>query len=69
MPKFYHTGGEGARQKGGDPMNADEKKIVQTIAAAVSVLPAEKREYILGYAEGVIACSGKPDAERLQDSA
>ncbi len=30
-------------------MNADEKKIVQAIAAAVSILPDGKREYILGY--------------------
>ncbi len=50
-------------------MNADEKKIVQTIAAAVSILPDGKREYILGYAEGVIAASGRPGAERLQDIA
>ena len=36
-------------------MGAEEKKIVQSITEAVSALPEEKREYILGYAEGVIA--------------
>lgn len=36
-------------------MGADEKKIIQTIAEAVSILPEERRTYILGYAEGVIA--------------
>lgn len=50
-------------------MSADEKKIMQTIAAAVSILPDEKREYILGYAEGVIAAASRPGPERLQDSA
>ena len=36
-------------------MGTDEKKLGQKIAEAVSILPDEKREYILGYAEGVIA--------------
>lgn len=36
-------------------MGAEEKKIVQSITEAVFALPEEKREYILGYAEGVIA--------------
>ncbi len=50
-------------------MNAEEKKILQTIAAAVSILPDGKREYIRGYAEGVIAASNRPGPEQLQDSA
>ena len=50
-------------------MNAEEKKILQTIAAAVSILPDGKRKYIRGYAEGVIAASNRPGTERLQDSA
>lgn len=42
-------------------MGAEEKKIAQSITEAVSALPEEKREYIIGYAEGVIAM-----AERLR---
>lgn len=40
-------------------MGAEEKKIAQSITEAVSVLPEEKREYILGYAEGVIAMADR----------
>ncbi|MBD5151289.1 MAG: hypothetical protein HDT16_02065 [Oscillibacter sp.] len=40
-------------------MSTEEKKIVQSIAEAVSVLPEEKQEYILGYAEGVLAMAGQ----------
>lgn len=36
-------------------MSQNEKEIVQSITKAVSALPDEKREYILGYAEGVLA--------------
>ena len=51
-------------------MGADEKKLGQKIAEAVSILPDEKREYILGYAEGVIAmASAMREAGVLQDSA
>ena len=59
------------RKKGGVRMGADEKKLVQAILAAVAVLPEEKREYILGYAEGVIAMAGRMCgiAERAQDNA
>lgn len=52
-------------------MGADEKKLAQAILAAVAILPEDKREYILGYAEGVIAMAGRMygTAERAQDSA
>ena len=40
-------------------MGAEEKKIAQSITEAVSMLPEEKREYILGYAEGVIAMADR----------
>ena len=36
-------------------MSADEQQLGRIITEAVAILPAEKREYILGYAEGVIA--------------
>lgn len=40
-------------------MGTEEKRIAQSIAKAVSALPEEKREYILGYAEGVLAMAGQ----------
>ena len=46
-------------------MSIEEKKVVQSIAEAVSALPEEKREYILGYAEGVLAMAGRmPEEQR-----
>lgn len=36
-------------------MSAEEKKIIKRIAEAVCTLPEDKREYMLGYAEGVLA--------------
>ncbi len=50
-------------------MGSDEKKLAQTIVAAVSILPKEKREYILGYAEGVIAMAGRTIADAGRDGA
>lgn len=50
-------------------MSAEEKQIVQTIVEAVNNLPEEKREYLLGYAEGVIAVSNKREAAEVQNSA
>lgn len=38
-------------------MNAKEKKVARTITEAMLLLPAEKREFMQGYAEGVIAMS------------
>lgn len=40
-------------------MSIKEKEVVQSIAEAVSVLSERKREYILGYAEGVLAMAGQ----------
>ena len=36
-------------------MKANDVRAVVTIAEAVSVLPEHKREYLMGYAEGVVA--------------
>lgn len=47
-------------------MGADEKKLAQKITEAVSILPDEKREFILGYAEGVIAMSDAIRQRRTQ---
>ena len=35
-------------------MSEEEKKICQTITEAVSIMHSEPRNYIIGYAEGVI---------------
>lgn len=40
-------------------MSTKEKEIVKSLTEAVSTLPEEKREYILGYAEGVLAMAGR----------
>ncbi|GKH50211.1 hypothetical protein CE91St46_13220 [Eubacteriales bacterium] len=41
-------------------MSAEEKKkLVQSLAEAVDILPENKRDYLLGYGEGVIAMSNK----------
>lgn len=36
-------------------MSTEDKTIAQTLAEALKILPAGKREYLLGYAEGVVA--------------
>lgn len=36
-----------------------EKKIAKALAEAAKALPDEKKEYLLGYAEGVAAMAGK----------
>lgn len=46
-------------------MSANEKEIARSITEAVSILPAEKREYILGYAEGVIAMAEQTRCKEL----
>lgn len=40
-------------------MSTKEKEIVKSITEAVSTLPEEKREYLLGYAEGVLAMADR----------
>lgn len=40
-------------------MSTEEKKVIQRIAEAASILPDDERKYILGYAEGVIAMRGQ----------
>lgn len=35
-------------------MKANDVQAVVTIAEAVSILPEHKREYLMGYAEGVV---------------
>lgn len=40
------------------------RKAVERIAKAVEALPPEKRQYILGYADGVVAGERKPEANK-----
>lgn len=45
-------------------MSEKGKSHLKTIEAAMNLLPEEKKEYIIGYAEGVIAASTAPAQER-----
>jgi len=40
-------------------MSPKEKEIIQSITKAVDVLPEDKKEFILGYAEGVLAMAAQ----------
>ena len=40
-------------------MSEKDKKTVKVLEKALEVLPAEKMEYLLGYAEGVTAMAEK----------
>ncbi len=48
-------------------MSKKEKEIIQSITKAVATLPEDKREFILGYAEGVLAMAEQQ--RELQNSA
>lgn len=50
-------------------MGNDEKKICQRLALAVEALPNDKREFIMGYAEGVIAMANEIRARASQTQA
>ena len=39
-------------------MAENEKQIIQNLEAAMQMLPEEKRQFFLGYAEGVAAMAG-----------
>ena len=47
-------------------MSEREKALAESIAEAVKVLPAEKKEYLLGYAEGVAAMAARSSADAQQ---
>ena len=47
-------------------MSEKEKKIVQSLAQSVKVLPADKREFLRGYAEGVAAMAEKQEPEEQE---
>ena len=45
----------GCDLEGGEPMSEDNKAVARRIAEAMSALPNEKCEFLIGYAEGAIA--------------
>lgn len=49
----------GQPQKEGDSMSEREKQIAENLADAISRLPDNKKEFLLGYAEGVAAMADK----------
>jgi len=38
---------------GGDRMTEDEKTLLKSISEAADIMPKEKQEYLIGYANGV----------------
>lgn len=50
-------------------MEVKEQKVIQTITEAMAALPHEKREFILGYAEGVMAMADRTQQGAAQDGA
>ena len=49
-------------------MSGREKTVCKTLAEAFEALPDGKKEYLLGFAEGVIAARG-PEEDQGQDKA
>lgn len=43
---------------------AEKKRIVQSLGAAFEALPEGKREFLIGYAEGVAAMKAKLDEQK-----
>ena len=50
-------------------MGDEEKDVGRTIMKAMDILPDEKREYLLGYAEGVIAMANHLRTTAAKNSA
>ena len=44
-------------------MSENEKKLAQSLATALETLPDSKKEFLLGYAEGVAAMAEKKSQE------
>lgn len=47
-------------------MTDNEKRIAKTLADTFNVLPDSKKEYLLGFAEGVAAMAGEEKAKSRQ---
>ena len=46
------------------PMNETERALAENLAKAVTLLPDHKREFLLGYAEGVAAMAARDKPKR-----
>ena len=44
-------------------MSQEEKKLAKKLAETVKALPPEKREFLIGFAEGVAAATSKSEPE------
>lgn len=67
--RYSTTGGGRGQERGGQSMDNNNLSTVQSIQTALDILPAEKREYIVGYAEGVIAMAERFRTEQERASA
>lgn len=47
-------------------MAENEKQVILTLEAALASLPEEKKQYFVGYAEGVAAMAGLKDQTAKQ---
>lgn len=48
-------------------MSEREKAIAESLTRACELLPDNKKEYLIGYAEGVAAMAAKKDSEEKED--
>ena len=62
-------GGRGEPQERSDFLSEMEKKLADSLAKAAAALPESKREFLLGYAEGVAAMTEakEPAAPAVED--
>lgn len=52
---------------GGDKVSEREKQIAEKLAAACEQLPDGKKEFLIGYAEGVAAMAGKVKEQQAKE--
>lgn len=50
-------------------MNENERRIAESLAVALEMLPDSKKEFLLGYAEGVAAMAARQEADKDTKSA
>ena len=49
-------------------MSEDYKEIIDTMAKAIEILPKAKREYLIGYADGVEAMASAKEEKEGKNS-
>ena len=55
-------------KKGGEKMSEREKQMAENLAKACELLPDDKKEFLLGYAEGVAAMAARQVSEKLPEA-